>query len=113
MVKLYEPDRGDIVMVEFSPQSGREQAGRRPALVISPHSYNSKVGLMIACPITSKLKGYSFEVLVPSSAKIHGAILVDHIKSLDWNARSVQFVEKISGNVLNEVIKKLELLIAK
>jgi len=86
--KIYIPDRGDIVWLEFNPQAGHEQAGLRPALVISPAAYNSLVGLALMCPITSKIKGYPFEVLIPKKFKINGAILADQIKSLDWRTRS-------------------------
>lgn len=82
------PDAGDIVWIDFTPQIGREQAGRRPALVLSPRLYNEKVGLMIVCPITSKSKGYPFEVVLPSGLAIIGAVLSDHVKSLDWKAQT-------------------------
>jgi mRNA interferase MazF len=81
------PDRGDVVWLEFNPQAGSEQAERRPALVISPRSYNRKVGLALVCPITSRVKGYPFEVELPEGIEVKGAILCDQIKSLDWRAR--------------------------
>jgi len=105
------PDRGDIVMMQFNPQTGREQAGRRPALVISPRSYNAKVGLMLACPITHKKKGYPFEVPLPSSLKTSGVVLADHVKSLDWQARGATLIEKIPSPTMAEVLQKLALLI--
>ncbi|HTG17989.1 MAG TPA: endoribonuclease MazF, partial [Blastocatellia bacterium] len=83
----YSPDRGDIVWIDFSPQAGHEQAGRRPALVVSPGAYNKKVGLAILCPITSQVKGYPFEVALPDDLPIQGVVLSDQAKSLDWRAR--------------------------
>ncbi|MDD4287433.1 MAG: endoribonuclease MazF [Candidatus Peribacteraceae bacterium] len=105
------PDRGDIVMLQFHPQRGREQAGRRPALVLSPRSYNAKVGLAILCPITSAAKGYPFEVPLPSGLKTRGVILADHVKSLDWQARGARVIGQVPSSVLGAVLAKLELLI--
>jgi len=106
------PDRGDIVLLQFHPQRGREQAGRRPALVLSPRSYNAKVGLAILCPITGATKGYPFEVPLPAGLKTKGVILADHVKSLDWQAREARVIEHVSPSVLNAVLAKLELLLA-
>lgn len=106
------PDRGDIVSLQFNPQRGREQAGKRPALVLSPRSYNAKVGLAICCPITSHAKGYPFEVLLPQGMKSKGVILSDHVKSLDWQARGARIIERVSPSVLDEVFGKLNLLLA-
>ncbi len=77
------PDRGDVVWITLNPQAGHEQAGRRPALVVSPLSYNGKVGLAVLCPITSQVKGYPFEVLIPPGLKVSGAVLADQVKNLD------------------------------
>ncbi len=107
----YIPNRGDIVWITFNPQAGHEQAGRRPALVLSPTAYNGKVGLAILCPITSQIKNYPFEVLIPEGLKIGGAILSDQIKSLDWKARQAEFVCKLPSSTLNEVLQKLGTLI--
>ncbi len=107
----YNPNRGDIVWITFNPQAGHEQAGRRPALVLSPTAYNGKVGLAILCPITSQIKNYPFEVLIPEGLKIGGAILSDQIKSLDWKARQAEFVCKLPSSTLNEVLQKLGTLI--
>ena len=112
MVKKYIPDRGDIVLINFSPQFGREQYGKRPAVVISPKSYNAKVGLAIFCPITSKIKNYPFEVILENYLKTRGAVLSDHVKSFDWTARNVYFKEKMSQKNLNEVLAKLSMLIS-
>ena len=84
MVMVYVPERGEVVWLNFNPQAGHEQAGHRPALVLSPASYNLKTGLMLCCPITSQVKGYPFEVPVTGDAGIAGAILADQVKSLDW-----------------------------
>lgn len=110
MVKAYVPKEGDVVWLEFSPQAGHEQAGHRPALVLSKRAYNEKTGLGIFCPITSKVKGYPFEVLLEGK-KISGAILSDQVKSLDWRARSVKFVEKSGEGVLKEVVSKVMAII--
>ena len=112
MVKNAVPDRGDVVFLEFQPQSGREQAGTRPALVLSPRAYNAKVGLAIFCPITSHAKGYPFEVVLPKALQTKGVILADHVKSLDWQARKARIIERVSPAVLAEVLAKLTVLIA-
>ncbi len=101
VTKKYIPDRGDIVWLDFNPQAGKEQAGLRPALVLSGKTYN-KTGLMLTCPITSKVKGYPFEILV-DVGKITGAVLADHIKNQDWQARKVQFIVKAPKQVQNKV----------
>jgi mRNA interferase MazF len=107
----YIPDSGDIVWITFNPQAGHEQAGHRPALVLSPRAYNGKVGLAILCPITSQVKGYPFEVLIPDGLEVGGAILSDQVKSLDWRARKAEFICKLPSNVFNEVVQKLSVLI--
>lgn len=106
----YVPQRGDIVWLEFSPQTGHEQRGKRPALVISHGAYNEKVGLALFCPITSRIKNYPFEVQI-SKKSIQGAILVDQIKSLDWRAREAEFIAKINEEEIDRVIEKIKLLI--
>ncbi len=111
MVKKYIPNQGDIVLLNFNPQSGKEQAGKRPAIVISPLKYNKIVGLMICAPVTSKSKGYPFEVSLPKVLKTKGYILSDHIRNLDWQTRKTKFCEKAGKKVLQEVIQKLNTLI--
>ncbi len=101
MVAKYTPDCGDIVWLNFSPQQGHEQAGMRPAIVLSPISYNQSSKLMLACPITSKIKLYPFEVRVRTK-KIDGVILADQIKNLDWTARKVSFIEKAPQDLLQQ-----------
>lgn len=107
--KNYIPDRGDIIWLNFSPQAGHEQAGKRPAIVLSPKEYNKKVGLSLLCPITSKVKGYPFEVII--KGKISGVILSDQIRSLDWKIRNAEFIQKADKNVLTEVINNIGLLL--
>jgi len=107
----YIPNRGDMVWITLNPQAGHEQAGRRPALILSPSVYNGKVGLAIMCPITSQVKNYPFEVLIPDGLKIGGAILSDQVKSLDWRARQAEFLCKIPASTLDEVLFKLGTLI--
>jgi len=107
----YIPESGDIIWITFNPQAGHEQAGRRPALVLSPAAYNGKVGLAILCPITSQVKGYPFEVLIPDGLEIGGAILSDQVKSLDWKVRNAEFGCKLPPTTFNEVVQKLSTLI--
>ncbi len=107
----YVPDRGDVVWLTFKPQTGREQSGRRPALVLSPKSYNGKVGLMIACPITGKIKGYPFEVVLPPELPVKGAVLSDQVKSLDWQARKAERITTFPSELTNEVLGKLRALL--
>lgn len=101
------PDTGDIVWLSFNPQTGHEQAGRRPALVLSPASYNQKVSLAIFCPVTGQIKGYPFEIMIPDGLKISGAVLSDQIKSLDWTARKAEFICKLPEKEMDEVLQKL------
>lgn len=110
MPRPYVPDRGELVWLEFNPQAGHEQAGRRPALVISPRAYNEKVGLALFCPITSQIKGYPFEVVLPRGLKVTGAVLSDQIKSLDWRARQAKQIAAVPPQVIGEVLAKIALL---
>lgn len=107
MRSAYIPDRGDLVWLEFTPQSGSEQAGRRPALVVSPKSYNGKVGLALFCPVTSRVKGYPFEVILPEGGGITGVVLADQLKSLDWRARKATLIEHASTELLIMVMARL------
>jgi mRNA interferase MazF len=108
----YVPDRGDVVALTFDPQAGHEQAGRRPAVALSPAIYNGKSGLALFAPITNQIKGYPFEVAIPSGLAVTGAILADQIKSLDWRARKARLISKLPAHVLNEVLQKATLLVA-
>jgi len=106
------PNRGDLIWVSLNPQAGHEQAGRRPALVISPFDYNSRVGLALMCPITSHAKGYPFEVALPVDIEVTGVILADQIKSLDWRARRAEFVCRAPKSVTDEALGKLNTLLS-
>ncbi|MBF0245618.1 MAG: endoribonuclease MazF [Planctomycetes bacterium] len=108
--RSYCPDRGDVVWLQFNPQCGHEQAGLRPALVVSPRSYNSKVGLALFCPITSQAKGYPFEVVLADNS-IKGVILSDQLKSLDWKSRNIRFICNVNQSIINQVIGKFNTLL--
>jgi mRNA interferase MazF len=100
------PRRGDIVWLNFDPTIGHEQSGRRPALIISPESYNQKIGLALAYPITSKVKGYAFEVAIPEGLPITGVVLADQIKSIDWVGRNAEFICALPSQIYEDVIAK-------
>ena len=112
MSTSYCPKRGDIIWLTFTPQAGHEQAGHRPAVVLSPESYNRKVGLALLSPITSHVKGYPFEVAVPPGLAVSGVILSDQVKSLDWKARKTQFGEELPTEILQDVLAKFGALLA-
>ncbi len=107
------PQRGDAVWIDFSPQTGNEQAGRRPAVVLSPEAYNGRVGLALLCPITSRVKGYPFEVAIPSGLNVRGVILADQVKSLDWRARNAEVVSPLPTETVDEVLEKIGVLLAR
>jgi mRNA interferase MazF len=109
--RAYIPQRGDVVWITLNPQAGHEQSGRRPAVILSPKSYNSKTGLAILCPVTSQVKGYPFEVLLPEGLQISGAILSDQVKSLDWHARNAELICALSDEIMYEVLEKLGTLL--
>ena len=101
------PERGDFVWLEFDPQAGHEQAGRRPALVVSPRSYNQKLKLMVCCPVTSKRKGIPFEIVIPDGLPVSGVVLTQHMKSVDWRARNAQYICAAPVQLLDEVVARL------
>ena len=103
----FVPDAGDFVWLTFDPQAGREQAGRRPALILSPRIYNAKSGLALACPVTNQVKGYPFEVAVPVNVGATGVILTDHLKSIDWKARQAELLGHCTQEVMEEVRARL------
>jgi mRNA interferase MazF len=107
MPSEYVPDRGDLVWLRFDPQAGHEQAGTRPALVISPRAYNRKVGLALCCPVTSQIKGYPFEVNLPTGLRVQGAVLSDQVKSLDWRVRKARLAGKAPVEVMEEVVGRI------
>ena len=107
----YVPSRGDVVWLDFNPQTGHEQAGRRPAFVLSPASYNRVVGLALFCPITNKSKGYPFEVDVPTGLDVTGTVLADQIKNLDWKARNASFICRLPDETIEQVLAKAATLL--
>ena len=107
MAKPYVPGRGDIVWLQFTPQAGHEQAGRRPALVLSPRAYNQRVGLALFCPVTSHVKGYPFEVPLPPGGQVEGCILADQIKSLDWRSRRATRISTVPDEIFNETLGRI------
>ena len=110
--QLQAPNRGDLIWVSLNPQAGHEQAGRRPALVLSPVEYNSRVGLALMCPVTGRAKGYPFEVGLPTDLNVTGVILADQIKSLDWRARRAEIACRAPKSVIDEVLGKLNTLLS-
>jgi mRNA interferase MazF len=107
----YVPERGDVVWVDLNPQAGHGQAGRRPALVLSPASYNGLVGLAIVCPITNQTKGYPFEVDILPGLPVTGVVLADQVRSLDWRVRKVAFFCAVPQGVVEDVLYSLGLLL--
>ncbi len=107
MSDSYCPKRGDIVWLAFTPQAGHEQAGHRPAVILSPELYNKKVGLALACPVTAQVKGYPFEVPIPKGLEVSGVVLADQVKSLDWKARKARFCCTAPTATIAEVLRKL------
>ena len=102
-MKSYSPDCGDLVCFVFDPKAGREQAGRRPALVLSARFFNLRTSLAYVCPITSKIKGYPFEVLLPPGLPVHGVILCEHVRSMDWRVRNAVLIGRAPDDVLLKV----------
>jgi mRNA interferase MazF len=111
MVKRYVPERGDVVWLNFTPQAGHEQAGHRPALVLSPAAYNGKTGLMLCCPITSQMKGYPFEVKLDDGAGAQGVVLSDQVKSLDWQARQATKKGRAAKDVVDQALMRIRALL--
>jgi mRNA interferase MazF len=107
----YVPNQGDLIWLSFNPQAGHEQAGRRPAFVLSPASYNGKVGLAILCPITNQEKGYPFEVKVPTGLGVTGVILADQVKSMDWRVRQAEYIDQLPPQIHKQVLARLSVLL--
>ena len=107
----YVPKRGDLIWLTFQPKAGHEQSGRRPALVVSPAAYNGKTGLALVCPVTSKVKGYPFEVPIGKEICVRGVVLADQLKSLDWQAREVEYIHCVPRSTMSEVIAKIRVLV--
>jgi len=108
----YVPERGDLVWLSFDPQAGREQAGRRPAVVLSPSVYNAKTNLAICCPVTSRIKGYPFEVEIPDGLPVQGVVLSDQLKSLDWVERKAELIATLPSPTVVEILRKASLLVS-
>ena len=109
----YVPQRGDTIWIEFTPQTELEQARRRPAVVLSPESYNGRTGLAILCPITSQVKGYPFEVAISTDLGVTGVILADQVRSMDWRARHATFISALPANLLDAVLERVGTLLAR
>ncbi len=107
VTRAFVPDAGDLIWLTFDPQKGREQSGRRPALVLSPAAYNARTNLAIVCPVTSHVKGYPFEVPLPSGSGIGGVVLADHVKSLDWKERRAEAAGQAPDTIVLEVLARL------
>lgn len=107
----YVPERGDFIWIQLHPARGHEQAGHRPALVLSPKSYNRKTGLCVLCPSTRHAKGYAFEVRVPMLDGTESTVLVDHIRCVDWRARRAEFIFRVPHETLDEAVARLEALV--
>lgn len=102
------PDKGDLVFLDFNPQSGHEQAGHRPAIILSPKNFNETTNFAVICPITRSIKDYPFEVKLPSESKITGVILTDQLKSLDWKSRGLKIVDRAPEDIVNRCIRNIQ-----
>lgn len=105
------PDRGDVILLSFDPASGHEQAGFRPAVVLSPELYNKASGLCLVCPITTSIKGYPFEVTLQGAKKTSGIVLADQVRSIDWHSRKIKIVDRISTTSVATILAKLKPLL--
>lgn len=111
--RSYAPDRGEVIWLTFDPQSGHEQSGRRPAVVLSPRAYNARTSLALLCPVTSSVKGYPFEVEIPDGLAIAGVILADQVRNLDWKSRRASMICELPRATIDEVLGKLEALLVR
>jgi mRNA interferase MazF len=107
----YVPAQGDLVWLDFDPQAGHEQGGRRPAIVLSPKAYNQLIGLALVCPVTSREKGYPFEVRISAGLPVSGVALADHVKSQDWRARRAEFIGRLDAAALTAVLQRTRSLL--
>lgn len=110
---MYVPQRGDAVWVDFDPRAGHEQAGRRPAVVLSKGTYNGKTRLAILCPITNQMKGYPFEVVIPPGLDVTGVVLSDQVKSMDWQARNAALICPLPEGIVDAVLQRVGTLLAR
>ena len=108
---IHTPAQGDLVWLDFHPQAGHEQSGRRPAVILSPGAYNKKLGLALVCPVTRQAKGYPFEVVLPNSLPVTGVVLSDHLKSQDWRARRAEFIAKLDEPTLTAILQRARTLL--
>lgn len=108
---IYIPERGDLAWIDFDPQTGHEQAGRRPGVVLTRAAYNGRIGLAVVCPITSRPKGYPFEVMLPSGLPIYGVVLCDQVRSLDWRVRRAAHIGQVPEPILADIITAVETLV--
>lgn len=111
MKRRYCPDRGDLIWLEFNPQAGHEQAGRRPAVVLSPRVYNEKAGLAVVAPVTNKKKGYPFEVDIPDGLPVSGVVLSDQIRSVDWQERNADYAGRVGEPCVRAICKRIAVLL--
>ena len=109
----YVPQRGDAIWINFNPQAVHEQAGRRPAVVLSPGAYNGKTSLVILCPITNQVKGYPFEVAVPAGLDVKGVILADQVKSMDWRARNAALICPLPTETVDAILQRVGTLLTR
>ena len=109
----YVPQRGDAVWIDFNPQAGHEQAGRRPAIVLSPGTYNDKTHLALLCPITNQVKGYPFEVTIPEGLGVTGVILSDQVKNMDWRTRNATLICPLPAEIVDAVLQRVGTLLAR
>jgi mRNA interferase MazF len=107
----YIPSQGDLIWVDFTPNAGHEQGGRRPGLVLSPQNYNRRVRLALVCPVTSKAKGFPFEVALPPDSPVVGVVLSDHIRSIDWRQRGAEYAGSVDAGILEQVVQRVEVLL--
>jgi len=112
VIEVYQPERGDFVFLDFTPQAGTEQAGRRPALVLSPRDFNIATGLAVVCPITNTATESNFEVPLPRGTKLTGVILSSHFKTIDWLARNAKFHSKANKELIWEVLGRIEAILS-
>jgi mRNA interferase MazF len=108
----YTPNRGDVVWLTFDPQAGHEQAGVRPAVVLSPRTYNERSSLIVVVPVTRRIRGYPFEVVLPSDLPVTGAVLSDQLKSVDWRARDARLIGSLPQTILNDILQRAALLLS-
>lgn len=112
MVKPYIPARGDIVFTNFDPSAGHEQADKRPALVLSPEPFNRQIQLALVAPITSRVRGHGFEVLLGKETKTQGVVLCQQVKTIDYGSRGVEFIEKAPLSLVNEALARVRALVS-